>query len=292
MQWDGTDFDITAAADDSVIKLGNGTNSFDVWTYGNTANVYMLWDASADTFSLQGPVRNDAVGVAPKRFSLVKMFGSRGKPGINADMQNAAEATRMIADPDFEVLGSNGTSDDVTFWAEGGIKLETDGGGTDSVIIAPHLDANQTAWTQVTWGTDKETIWECDITTGAAITDQTIWAGLKLTNTSVTATDADQVFFRYQNGVNTGKWQAISSIADSDDAHDSGVTVAVDTRYHLKIVIDSSRIAKFYINGVLVETSAALTDTVDLIPYIGILEGAGAAKHMYITSEAISRNVG
>jgi len=54
MAWDGTDFDITAAADDSVFKFGNGTNSFDIWLYGNTASDYILWDASANVLQPVG----------------------------------------------------------------------------------------------------------------------------------------------------------------------------------------------------------------------------------------------
>lgn len=52
--WDGTDLDILVAADDSVIKVGNGTLSADVWVYGNTASDYLLWDASASTLSTVG----------------------------------------------------------------------------------------------------------------------------------------------------------------------------------------------------------------------------------------------
>jgi hypothetical protein len=71
------------------------------------------------------------------------------------------------------------------------------------------------------------------------------------------------------------------------------VVVAVDTEYHLRIVIDEDRIAKCYINGVLVRTTAALTDTTDLKPYIGVAaDGAGAAKHMYIFSQSIGRVIG
>lgn len=51
VRWDGTDLDVLAAADDSVIKVGNGTNSFDLWLYGNTASDYLLWDASAGQLS-------------------------------------------------------------------------------------------------------------------------------------------------------------------------------------------------------------------------------------------------
>jgi len=224
-----------------------------------------------------------------RRFQLVWVAGARGKPGLNADIQNAAEAVRMIADPDFEILGSNASSDDVTFHPEGGIKIETDGGGTDAVIVLPHLDANQSAWTQVTWGTDQQTEWEGEIKTGSAITAQVIHAGLKLTNTPTVATDDDQVFIRYEAGVNSGKFQVIYSIAGVDVTVDSGITVAADTRYHFRVAIDASRIARVYINGLLVATSTALTNAVDLIPYIGILEAAAAAKHMYLYGQAISR---
>lgn len=227
------------------------------------------------------------------RYELRWTAGQRGKPGVNGDINSATEATREVADPDFEVLGTNGSSDDATFYAEGGIKLETDGADGDEVIILPHLDTNQTAWTNVTWGTDKKTEWQAHIKTGSAITSAIIWAGLKLTNTEVTATDADQAFFRYESDVNSGEWQAISSIGGTDDAHDTGVAVAADTEYHLKITIDSSRIARFYINGTLVETSGALTDATDFIPYIGVAaDGAAAAKHMYIFSQRISREIG
>lgn len=39
MRWDGTDFDILAAADGSIIKFGNGTKDFDIWIYGGSNTV-------------------------------------------------------------------------------------------------------------------------------------------------------------------------------------------------------------------------------------------------------------
>src|SRR3990167_1346906 len=62
MRWDATDFDILAAADDTVLKVGNGTNSFDVWVYGNTASDYILWDASAGKLSFVGAAYVDLGG--------------------------------------------------------------------------------------------------------------------------------------------------------------------------------------------------------------------------------------
>ena len=228
----------------------------------------------------------------PTRISLVWQAGRRGKPGLNADIQNATESVRMIADPDFELLGTNATSASSSFNAEGGIKLTTAGASGDQVILLPHLDANQSAWAQFTWGTDKQTEWEGDIVTGSAITAEIVWAGLKLTNTPPVATDNDQVFFRYEAGVNSGKWQVISSIGGTDTTTDSGITVAVSTRYHLRVTIDASRIARAYINGKLIVTTAALTDATDLIPYVGVAAGAAAAKDITVYGEAISRIAG
>lgn len=54
MRWDGTDFDILPLADDQVIKIGNGTNSFDLWIYGNAAADYVLWDASLSEMVFTG----------------------------------------------------------------------------------------------------------------------------------------------------------------------------------------------------------------------------------------------
>lgn len=224
------------------------------------------------------------------RVTLNWTAGARGKPGLNADIQNAAEGTRMIADPHFEILGNNATSALCTYNAEGGIVLTTATSSGDQMILAPHLDTNQSAWTQWTWGSDQETHWEAVIETQANIADIILWAGLKLTNTSTTATDDDQVFFRFAPATNSGKWQAISSIGGTDDAQDSGVTVAASTVYHLVIDIDGGRRARFYINEALVETSGQLTDAKDFIPYIGVQTSADAAKAIGIRGQTISRN--
>jgi hypothetical protein len=292
----GTGGAITITAGASAGASGTGgavTIDAGAPTAGTAADI-TIGGTSAKDISLTpiyGYLNQEGV---PERYRLTWVAGARGKPGLNADILNATESTRMITDPDFEVTpnGTNASSDDVTYYAEGGIDVETDGTDGDSVSIIPHLDANQSAWTQVTWGTDKEVRWDCTITTGPAITTCIIWAGLKLTDTPVTATDADQVFFRYEDDVNSGKWQAVSSIGDSDDAHDTGVTVAINTKYHFTIIIAADRTARFFINGVLEETSAALTDAVDLIPYIGIEEdGAGSAMTLYIHNQAISRTI-
>jgi hypothetical protein len=251
----------------------------------------ILYNSDTGAFSLVGPLRINGKNVSPTRFELDWVAGRRGKPGINADIQNAAEATRMVTDNDFEILGTNGDSSCVAFGVEGGIVLTTKTTANDQVILLPHLDANQTAWTQTTWGTDKETIWECDIATGAAITSSIIWAGLKLTNTPTAATDNDQVFLRYEAGVSSGSWVLWYSIGGTDVSVVLGA-VAVSTRYHIKVVIDSARIAKVYLNGVLAGTTTALTDATDLIPYIGVQTTTTAARVLTVYHQGIGRIAG
>lgn len=226
----------------------------------------------------------------PQRMDLLWLAGQRGKPGLNADILSTTEATREIADPYFEVLGTNMTSALCTFNAEGGVTLTTAGADADQAILAPHLDANQSAWTSHTWGTDRETYWECLFDTGANITNAIIWAGLKLTNTAVAATDADQVFVRYEDDVNSGKFQVIDSIGGTDVTTDSGITAVLSTQYSVVIKINSDRKAEVYINGTLVRETAALTDAIDLIPYVAVeADGAAAAKAITVHGEYISR---
>jgi hypothetical protein len=236
-------------------------------------------------------VNSDRLTQLSRRFNLKWVAGQRGKPGLATDVVSDTGATQGIADKEMEIVGTNATSALCTQSAEGGILLTTAGASADQMIVAPNLTAGASAWTGTTWGTADLTEWECHIKTGAAITSTTIWAGLKLTNTSVTATDDDQCFFRYDSATNSGKWQAINSIANVDVATDTGVTVVLGTEYHLRITIDSSLVARMYLNGVLVSTTTALTDT-DLIPYIGVQATAAAAKTARVFGEAISRIYG
>ena len=119
----------------------------------------------------------------PNRYYLEEFF--ERTPGLNADIQNTSEAVRMIVNTNFEVLGTNASSDDVSFSStEGGIELQTDGADNDQVIILPHLDTSQTAWTGIKWGTKNQVEWECAIRTGISndsIANTSFWAGLKLT---------------------------------------------------------------------------------------------------------------
>lgn len=251
-------------------------------------------------------------GLPYSRYQLTETF--QKLPGLNADQTiadialstsggntysdsavNTAVNTAIAAinlankkNKDFEVLGTNAVDSCVTFSTTiAGILLTTTTGSNDQVIILPHLTAGQSTWKSCLWGTENYVIWEALIRTGAAITSQTIWAGLKLTNTSVVATDDDQAFFRYNSAA--ANWIAVTSIAGTDTSTDTGLAVAAATNYYLRIEIDADRKAHYYINNVEYYTSSALTNDVDLIPYIGIQTTTTAAKTLLVSGQRISR---
>ena len=201
-----------------------------------------------------------------------------------------------------------------------GINLTTAGADQDQAILAPHLDNagtgdtdSQSAWTGVQWGTENSTHWECSIML-PALDNQKVWAGLKLTNDQLVATDANQAFFKYQTDATNSesfddfaKWHFVHSIGGTDYISVLPITVAANTPYHFKIEIDSDRKASIFVNGQqynVTSTSGstggtavttgttkttALTDDVDFIPYIGIEAGAAAAEAVNVHYTAISR---
>jgi len=261
-----------------------------------------------------------------RRYYLYESFSK--KPGLNAvaiidpDADSAsALAAYVIANKDFETLGTNMTTALTTFpGTQAGILMTTAGADQDQAILLPHLDTNQSAWAKVLWGTENSVEWECSISL-PAIDNQKVWAGLKLTNDQLVATDANQIFFKFQTDATNSEafsdysyWHLVHSIGGTDYISQIPVTVAADTIYHLKIVIDSDRKATCFINGVqynVTSTSgstggtavtavqpgvaaaktAALTNDIDLIPYIGIEAGAAAAEAVNVHYQAISRHV-
>ena len=288
-------------------------------------NNYKLYSTTASTGVEHDRTMGDPAKDA-RRYYLEEWFTK--KPGLNAvaiidpDADSAsALAAYVIANKDFETLGTNMTTALTTFSAtHGGILMTTAGADQDQAILLPHLDTNQTAWSGTKWGTENSVEWECSISL-PAIDNQKVWAGLKLTNDQLVATDNNQIFFKFQTDATNSEafsdysyWHLVHSIGGTDYISQIPVTVAADTPYHLKIAIDSDRKATCFINGVqynVTSTSgstggtavtavqpgsvavktAALTDDVDFIPYIGIEAGAAAAEAINVHYQAISRHV-
>ena len=264
-----------------------------------------------------------------RRYYLEEYFSKR--PGLNANLDQAStvEVQRTL-NQNFEVIdaASNMTSALVTFPAtSSGVLCTTAGSDQDQAIIIPHLDNDGTAdtgaitaWSGVQWGTENEVHWETSIML-PALDNQKVWCGLKLTNDQLVATDANQIFFKFQTDATNSEafttfanWHVVHSIADTDYISRLPIAVAANTPYHLKIEIDSDRKATVFVNGVqynltgtsgstggtavtavqpgvAATKSAALTDDIDLIPYIGIEAGDGAAEAVNVHYVACSRNV-
>ena len=239
------------------------------------------------------------------------------RPGINAniDQVSTVEVQRAL-NRNWEALGTNMTTALATFAAtSAGILATTAGADADQAILTPHLDTAATAWAGTKWGTENEVHFETSIML-PALDNQKVWAGLKLTNDQLVATDDDQAYFKYQTDATNSeaftdftKWHFVHSIGGTDFISQLPITVATNTPYHLKITIDSDRKASIFVNGEQYNVtttsgstggtavtkgttpSGALTDDVDLIPYVGIEAGAAAAEAVNVHYVCCSRNV-
>ena len=224
------------------------------------------------------------------------------QPLTDADATAAANdaiiVARGIANRSFEVSGTNMTTALVDFAPEGGITLKTAGADADQAILTPHLDTDQSAWATTAWNTAQSLEWECKIYTSAAIDNQKIWAGLKLTTDQVIATDDDQAYFKFQTDATASEaftdftlLHFVYSVGGTDFISALPITVEASTAYHLKISFDSDRKASIFVNGVQYNATTtagstggtavttgttptpALTSLTTLNPVIGIENG-------------------
>jgi len=208
----------------------------------------------------------------------VLAFNANKNVGINADATNASEAVRDIVGQDFELLGTNAISADVTLDTTGGFKLATHGGSVDSAIMLPHLTAAMSAWTSTLWDTAKQPTFDTVIKTGTVITLAKYWMGYKLTNTPTLATDADQVLFTYSSALGAGQWQYNYTIGGATAVVytvplDVVAKVALSTVYNLRIEIYSDRTHMGFINDRPIASSVfpILTSLTTFIPYHGVI---------------------
>tara|TARA_R110001599_G_scaffold74152_2_gene204636 strand:+ start:650 stop:1771 length:1122 start_codon:yes stop_codon:yes gene_type:complete len=220
------------------------------------------------------------------------------------------------ADPHFMGVGTNLTSALVTRNStRAGIVATTAGADQDQAIICPNSGTAETAWADTLWGTENQIDWECSISL-PAIDNQKVWAGLKLTNDQLVATDADQAYFKFQTDATNSEaftdftvWHFVHSIGGTDYISALPITVAADTEYHFRIQINSAREAAIFVNGIQYDVTStagstggtsvasgttrsdALTNNVDFIPFIGIEAGAAAAEALNIHYTTISREI-
>ena len=250
-----------------------------------------------------------------RRYYLDEWFLQR--PGINAniDQVSTVEVQRAL-NRNWEALGTNMTTALCTFAStSAGVLATTAGSDQDQAILTPHLDTAATAWAGTKWGTENEVHFETSIML-PALDNQKVWAGLKLTNDQLVATDDDQVYFKFQTDATNSEaftdfttWHFVHSIGGTDFISQIPVTVETNTPYHLRFEIDSDRKAAIFVNGIQYNVtstsgstggtavttgttkSGALTNDVNLIPYVGIEAGAAAAEAVNVHYVCCSRNV-
>ena len=267
--------------------------------------------------STSGLISDRTIGDSPKdarRFYLEENFLQR--PGLNANIDQAStvEVQRAL-NRNWEALGTNMTTALCTFnTTSAGVVATTAGADQDQAILTPHLDTAATAWAGCLWGTENQVHFETSIAL-PAIDNQNVWAGLKLTNVPELATDDDQAFFNFlTDSDNSGqdyddftKLHFVYSVGGTDYISVLPITVVATTIYHLKMKIDSDRKISIFVNGEQYNVtstsgstggtavtkgttkSAALTNDIDLIPYIGIEANAGAAEAVHCHYVAMSR---
>ena len=244
------------------------------------------------------------------------------RPGLNAaiDQVSTVEVQRAL-NRNWEALGTNMTTALCTFATTGaGVLVTTATADQDQGLLLPHLDTAATAWAGTLWGTENSVHFETSLQL-PALDNQKVWTGLKLTNDQLVATDANQMFFKYQTDATNSeafttfaKWHFVHSIGGTDYISVLPITVAINTPYHFKIEVDSDRKAAIFVNGIqynvtttagstggtavtavqpgkAVIKTAAITDDVNLIPYVGIEAGAAAAEAVNVHYVACSRNV-
>ena len=231
--------------------------------------------------------------LSTKYFTHFERFPKLPQLNATIDQVYTVEAARACHD-DLEILGTNADDAGVTFLAGGGIRMETAGADADFHVLLAHLDAGPvTSLAGAGWDSSKKPLFFANIVTGpqaADITSCILWAGFKLTNTATTATDADQFFFRFEDDVNDGDWQAVTSVAGTDTATDTGIDVKFATNYRLLIEVDQLRVPRYYINERLVATGGALTDLATFEFYIGVeTDGAAEAKQLDIRNFLVSQ---
>ena len=75
--------------------------------------------------------------------------------------------------------------------------------------------------------------------------------GLVPSPSSTTLAVNNSIGIRYSNGINSGKWEGFTrNNAGTESTTDLGITVAVDTKYILTLMVNKAKTeARFFVNG-------------------------------------------
>lgn len=233
------------------------------------------------------------------RTTFIDDFSKLPKLNASADLNGTfddAEVEKMLfANKHWELSGTNAVDTVAATSTGGGMTLTTTTGSADQVLVGAHTDSGVGALATIDWSTDDEVAFYIKLKTSASLDNQKLFAGFKLTSEPDAATDAEQVYFRFANADNSGKWEFITSDNGTDDERDTGVTVAASTTYELYFEVDSDRVARAWIregNGQwlqVAENMAALGTGHDLLPFFGIETSAAEANAVTVRKVALGK---
>lgn len=224
-------------------------------------------------FTNEGNTTINSLFVNP-RYNVLELYENLlTLPHIAANQSASTNTAAIIA------AGTNSVDGGATFATTGGVTLTTTTGSGDQEALA--FTNTNSGWGTVSLIANNGLIFETQIVTGAAITSEVVWAGLKLTFTSVVATDDDQTFFRYAAATD-GFWHIVTSVGGTDVDMATDVTVVVSTAYLFQIRVGTDRKPHYFINGKRVGIGAALTASTALKPFVGVQTATTAAKNITV----------
>ena len=217
------------------------------------------------------------------------------------DIASMTFTIQVIVDPhidanDHWVLdGTNSNETKVTYaGTQPGLRIYTDSGDNDQSIVHPKIQnqgnntdlINISPWRNVNFFSEYQTELNVAISTHSTITNQAIWAGMKLTTTGVYGTDTDQAYFLYATDddlgdlTTNGNLHFIYRIGGVDYVTDLGVTVAASSVYRLKLAFDATRRISVFVNG----TQYGLTSTPTTTTAGGVTQSNTKAKSLITTA--------
>jgi hypothetical protein len=230
------------------------------------------------------------------RYELFEPF--RHRPVLQADLDPSTinqAAVRLLtgASREWSIAGTNAANAGSLLATGGGISLTTTTTGNDQVLLQPATSINsvaQSPFLTAGWTTDSEPRFEAIIEL-PALTAIRVKVALALTNAANRTTDDNQVGFMFDTAgsVSTANWTAITSISGTDAEADTGVAALAAKSIRLGVAVSSTRVPRFYINGVKVHTGSALTTAITLLPFIGVQTLTTAAKVVNVRGVRISR---
>ena len=213
---------------------------------------------------------------------------------------------------------SGNTGRDTSF---AGIKLSTGATDNDFTVLTPRdgeteLPAgfDSSGWSAVPFGTENRIEFSCAISTGGTITNMAFWAGLKLTEVGTYTTDANQAYFLYATDddlgtlTTNGNLHFIYSVAGTDYITNLGITVGANAVVNLRISFDENRQISVFVNNrqyglattavnggttqsISTTKSLAMTDDIDLIPFIGNQTLSSSGRSIQVGYIKLSRDL-